>query len=30
MTPLGYWDLFGPSSVYSDVFKALTEEEVAE
>jgi len=30
MTPLGFWDLHGPSSTFSDLYYTLTEEEVAE
>jgi hypothetical protein len=30
MTPLGFWDLHGPVSVFYDFSQSLTEEEVAE
>ena len=30
MTPIGLWDLYGPTSIFTDIAYSLTEEEVAE
>jgi hypothetical protein len=30
MTPIGLWDLYGPSSIFTDLAYSITEEEVAE